>query len=345
VSVLSAEERAPQGAQAPPALDVSVVVPVYGGERTIETLADGLAAVAQREGWTWELLFVCDRPRDGSWEIARRLAEERSEVRAWRLARNFGQHPATLLGLREARGAVIATLDEDLQHSPEDLPALVEAARSIDGIAYGTFEEPRHEWWRNLTSRLVRSFLARYVGTRIASHATAFRAFPAHLRQSFASFRGERVAIDVLLSWSGAPFCCVPTRHAPRAEGRSGYTFRKLVAYLGDLIVGYSTAPLRLASFLGLVAMVLALGIGGYVLVNWLLHGSAVPGFAFLGLSIAILGAAQLLALGVIGEYLGRLYFNSLGKPQYVVGERVPTRPPEGAYVAPSGERTGPDHA
>jgi undecaprenyl-phosphate 4-deoxy-4-formamido-L-arabinose transferase len=143
----------------------------------------------------------------------------------------------------------------------------------------------------------------------------------------------------VLLSWSGAPFVCVPAAHAPRATGPSGYTLRKLVAYLGDLVVGYSTAPMRLASVLGLLAMALALGIGAYVLVNWLVHGSAVPGFAFLGLSIAVLGAVQLLALGVIGEYLGRLYFNSLGKPQYVVAERMDamTAPPAADGVAGPG--------
>ncbi len=123
-----------------PALDVSVVVPVYGGERTIGPLADGLAASFAAAGLRWELIFVCDRPRDGSWAIASGLAAEREEVSAVLLMRNFGQHPATLLGIRRARGRVIVTMDEDLQHSPADVPALVAAAEAIGGVAYGVFD-------------------------------------------------------------------------------------------------------------------------------------------------------------------------------------------------------------
>lgn len=316
------------------AVDVSVIVPVYGGAQTIGPLCAGIRDEMDRLGWTWEVIFVCDRPRDDSWAVARQLAAADARVSAYLLMRNFGQHPATLHGLRVARGRLLVTMDEDLQHSPRDIEALATAAREIDGIAFGTFEEPQHGWWRNLTSRLAKAFLARYVGTQIASHATAFRAFPAHLRAAFADYRGERVAIDVLLSWSGAPFRSVRAAHAPRASGASGYTLRKLVAYLGDLVVGYSVAPLRLASFFGLAAFGFAMLVAGYVLFNWLRYGSAVPGFAFIALSVALFSGAQLLTLGIIGEYLGRLYFSQLGKPQVVVAARAPG--PDAAAVGSS---------
>jgi glycosyltransferase involved in cell wall biosynthesis len=305
----------------PDSLDVSVVIPVYGGEKTIGDLARGIIEVLAAEGLTHELIFVCDRPRDDSWRVARALAREHASVRAIRLLRNFGQHPATLAGLRAARGRWLVTMDEDLQHDPRDVPALLARAREIGGIAYGTFPEPRHSLWRNLTSRLTKAFLRRYVGSGIADRATAFRAFPADLRRAFDQYAGERVAIDVLLSWSGAPFDGVACAHAPRAEGHSGYTFRKLAAYLGDLVVGYSIAPLRWASAVGLLAFVLAAGLVVYVLAVRFAYGQVVPGFAFVAISVAMLSGAQLLALGIIGEYLGRLYFASLGKPQYVIAE------------------------
>ncbi|MCB9506864.1 MAG: glycosyltransferase family 2 protein [Myxococcales bacterium] len=305
-----------------PPPDISVVVPVYGGATTIEALAERVDATMSARGWSYELIFVCDRPRDGSWEVARRLAASGACVRALLLRRNFGQHPATLLGIREARGETIVTMDEDLQHSPEDIPLLVETSRAMSGIAYGIAEELQHAWWRNVTSRTAKWLVARYVGFD-ARDVSAFRAFPATLRAAFADYRGERVAIDVLLSWAGAPARAVRCAFAPRAGGESGYTLRKLVAYLGDLLLGYSTAPLRLASWLGLVAVVAAIAIGAYVLANWFVHGSAVPGFAFLALSVAAFSGAQLLALGLIGEYLGRLYFNSLQKPQYLVEASV----------------------
>lgn len=306
---------------APATLDVSVVVPVYGGQKTIGALATGVREALDAAGLRWELILVCDRPRDSSWAVARQLADEIPQVTAVRLMRNFGQHPATLAGLRMAQGRVLVTMDEDLQHDPRDIPALIAAAHDVGGIAYGTFPEPQHSFFRNLTSRLTKVILRRYVGSEIGSRATAFRAFGRELRMAFDHYAGERVAIDVLLSWSGASFVCVPCAHAPRADGRSGYTLRKLVAYLGDLLVGYSVAPLRLASTMGLLSFVLAACIVFYVLAVRFIYGAVVPGFAFVALSTALFGGTQLLALGIIGEYLGRLYFASLGKPQYLVAE------------------------
>ena len=302
--------------------DISVVIPVYGGERTIEPLVVRTSETLEGEGWTYEIILVCDRPRDGSWAIAKRLAEEREHVTSVLLRRNFGQHPATLLGIRRAKGQTIVTMDEDLQHDPKDLPTLVRASQADDAIAYGVADQLKHAWWRNATSRTAKFFVARYLGFD-ASEVSAFRAFPTHLRDAFAEYHGERVAIDVLLSWAGAPVRSIRCKFQTRDEGESGYTVRKLVGYLMDLALGYSTAPLRLASWLGIVAVFVALAIAGYILGNWLVHGSVVPGFAFLGLSIAVFAGVQLLSLGLIGEYLGRLYFNALGKPQYLVDELV----------------------
>lgn len=299
--------------------EISVVVPVYGGEKTIGTLVERTAEVMEAEGWTHEFILVCDSPRDGSWEVARELAETRPEVVSILLRRNFGQHPATLLGIRRAGGATIVTMDEDLQHDPSDLPMLIRASRADDSIAYGVADELKHAWWRNATSRTAKFIVARYLGFH-ANDVSAFRAFPASAREAFEDYRGERVAIDVLLSWAGAPVRSIRCQYQRRDEGESGYTLRKLVGYLMDLALGYSTAPLRLASWLGIVAFFVAFAIAGYVIFNWLINGSTVPGFAFLGLTIAVFSGVQLLSLGLIGEYLGRLYFNALGKPQYLVG-------------------------
>lgn len=309
--------------------DVSVVVPVYGGEKTIEPLLVALREVADRQGWKMEVIFVCDRPRDGSWAVAERLAATFADVRSVLLLRNFGQHPATLLGIRMARGAVITTLDEDLQHDPDDLPTLVDIARKTRGVAYGLARRPQHGLLRNVASSISKRAMSWYIGRDLIQETSAFRAFHAPLREAFATYRSERVAIDVLLSWSGAPTTAVWCQHAPRQEGHSGYTLRKLVAYLGDLILGFSTAPLRLASFLGLCAMVVAIGLAVFVFVRWLVDGSAVPGFAFLAILTATLGGVQLLTIGVIGEYLGRMYFNSLGRPQYLVERVVEAEAPE----------------
>jgi undecaprenyl-phosphate 4-deoxy-4-formamido-L-arabinose transferase len=298
---------------------VSVVVPVYGGESTLEALLDGLRSSLDAAGLTFEVLLVCDRPRDGSWAIASRLAAADKRVAAVLLGRNYGQHPATLLGIRMAQGSTIVTMDEDLQHSPEEVPRLVVASRASGGIVYGVASRLQHGAWRNFTSRSAKRFLARFVGFSAATDLSAFRAFPARLRDAFERYEGRNVAIDVLLSWSGAATATMTCEHAPRQGGASGYTLRKLVNYMLDLTVGYSTAPLRVASALGLLSVVVAMLVGLFIVANYLVRGSVVPGFAFIALSVAMFSGVQLLSIGVMGEYLGRLYENSLRKPQYTV--------------------------
>jgi undecaprenyl-phosphate 4-deoxy-4-formamido-L-arabinose transferase len=298
---------------------VSIVIPVYGGERTLEALVEGLRGSLEAAGLTFELLLVCDRPRDGSWAIASRLASSDRRVAAVLLGQNYGQHPATLLGIRMAQGTTIVTMDEDLQHSPEEVPRLVVASRASGGIVYGVASRLQHGAWRNFTSRSAKRFLARFVGFSAATDLSAFRAFPARLRDAFERYEGRNVAIDVLLSWSGAATSTMTCEHAPRQGGASGYTLRKLVNYMLDLTVGYSTAPLRVASALGLLSVVVAMLVGLFIVANYLVRGSVVPGFAFIALSVAMFSGVQLLSIGVMGEYLGRLYENSLRKPQYTV--------------------------
>ena len=298
---------------------ITVVVPVYGGESTLEALVQGLRSSLEAAGLTFELLLICDRPRDGSWAVASRLAASDNRVAAVLLGRNYGQHPATLLGIRMARGTTIVTMDEDLQHSPEEVPRLVSASRASGGIVYGVASRLQHGPWRNFTSRTAKRFLARFVGFSAATDLSAFRAFPARLRDAFERYEGRNVAIDVLLSWSGAATSTIVSEHAPRQGGASGYTLRKLLNYMLDLTVGYSTAPLRLASAVGLLSVVVAMSVGLFIVINFLVRGSVVPGFAFIALSVAMFSGVQLLSIGVMGEYLGRLYENSLRKPQYTI--------------------------
>ncbi|MBI5609760.1 MAG: glycosyltransferase family 2 protein [Deltaproteobacteria bacterium] len=301
--------------------EVSVVVPVYGGEATVAELAQGLAAALRDRDW--ELLFVCDRPRDGSWAQVQKLAAENPRVRALLFRRNYGQHPALLCGIRLARGRTVVTMDEDLQHNPADVPALVAVAEQEQALVYGVSAELHHGGFRNLSSRLLKRFLASYLGVDFGRNMSAFRAFPSQAREAFADYRSAMVAIDVLLSWAALPVRALPCAHAPRRAGASGYTFAKLMKLMGDVVLGFSVAPLRLATWAGLAAMLGAFALAAVVGLNWLLHGSAVPGFAFLGLAVTLLGGVQLLALGLLGEYLGRLYGSALGRPQYLVAERT----------------------
>ena len=267
----------------------------------------------------FEVVLVNDGSADRSWEVISDLSRRHAWVRGINLMRNFGQHNALLCGIRDARYDIIVTLDDDLQNPPGEIPKLL--ARLAEGydVVYGAPEKRQHDIWRNLATAATKLTLAGFVGDRAAHGVSAFRAFRAPLRQAFANFQCPYVCIDVLLAWSTTRFDSVPVRHDPRRAGASQYTLRKLVTHALNLLTGFSTRPLRLASWIGFAMTLFGVGLLVFVLVRYLVQGDSVPGFPFLASVISIFSGAQLFALGVIGEYLARMHFRMLDQPAYVV--------------------------
>lgn len=307
---------------------MSLVVPVFNSAPTLSTLVERVATALDPGCSGAELILVDDCSQDSSWEEICRGASRHPWVRGLRLMRNYGQHSALLAGIRAARGETIVTLDDDLQHPPEEIPVLLaELDRGFD-VVYGSPREPRQSVLRRLASEVTRLALHSVMGVATARRASAFRAFRTHLRVAFEAFRGPHVSIDVLLAWATTRFSAVAVRHDPRHAGVSGYSLRRLFAHAIDMMTGFSTLPLRLASLLGLVCAFLGVGILAYVVGRYLLMGSSVPGFPFLASTIAIFSGAQLFSLGIFGEYLARVHFRSMDKPTYVVGAAVNLDPP-----------------
>ncbi|MFZ1538485.1 MAG: glycosyltransferase family 2 protein [Chromatiaceae bacterium] len=305
---------------------ISIVIPVYQAAGSLTELHRRLVAVFGPAETLIEIILVDDGSRDASWAVIQGLAAADARVRGLRMSRNYGQHNALLCGIRAAQGAVIVTLDDDLQHPPEALPRLL--ARLDEGcdVVYGPPEQEQHGLLRNLASRITKWALEGAMGTANARQVSALRVFRTVLRDAFADYRSPTVNIDVLLTWATTRFAAVPVPHAPRQGGASGYTPRKLVRHALNMLTGFSTRPLQLASLMGFIFALFGLVILAYVLIRWLLHGSAVPGFAFLASIIAIFSGAQLLALGIIGEYLARMHARTMERPTYLLRER--TEPP-----------------
>jgi undecaprenyl-phosphate 4-deoxy-4-formamido-L-arabinose transferase len=182
------------------------------------------------------------------------------------------------------------------------------------------------------------------MGAETARNVSAFRAFRTHLREGFRDYRSPWVSIDVLLTWSTTRFRCVRVTHAPRTAGVSGYTARKLVAHALNLMTGFSTLPLQIASFVGFGFVLVGVLVMVYVLVGYLVHGSAVPGFAFLASIITIFSGAQLFALGIFGEYLARMHFRSMDRPPYVVRDATEARAEAGMPPVTHAEQAAPRH-
>jgi glycosyltransferase involved in cell wall biosynthesis len=302
---------------------VSVVVPVYNGSATLPELVRRVDEALA--GSDYELVLVNDGSADASWELIAELAGKNRRVRGLDLMRNYGQHNALLAGVRAARNPVTVTIDDDLQNPPEEIPKLL--ARLDEGVdvVYGTAARQHYGFWRGLGTRLGKLALRMAIGSDIAARVGAFRAFRTDLREAFADFEGPYVSLDVLLNWGAARYESVPVDHARRAEGRSSYSFGRLATHALNVLTGFSTRPLRIASLVGLAFTLFGVAILVLVVVRYFVEGDTVPGFPFLASIIAIFSGVQLLTLGVIGEYLARMHVRVMDRPAYAVRREVGT--------------------
>jgi len=230
---------------------LSVVVPVYNSEASLAELVARLRPVLEKHASPYELILVNDGSRDGSWPVIEELAGRHDWIRGINLMRNFGQHNALLCGIRAARHDIIVTMDDDLQNPPEEIPNLLEKlAQGFDAV-YGTPETRQHGFFRNFASWITKLALQSSMGAETARHASAFRVFRTSLRDAFASYRSPFVSIDVLLTWGTGRFGAVRVDHRPRMTGTSNYTFRRLAVHALNMMTGFSTLPLQIASLTG----------------------------------------------------------------------------------------------
>lgn len=298
---------------------VSVVIPVYNAEKSLDSLYSRIRAVMDSCKFDFEVIFVEDCGDDTSWPIISRLANSDVHVRGFRMSRNYGQHNALLCGIRAARGDVIVTMDDDLQHPPEEIPRLFYKLDEGYDVVYGPPEYEQHGLLRDLASQITKFALTSTMGADTAKKASAFRVFRTELRNAFTDFRSPTVSVDVLLTWGSTSFAAVPVRHEPRQFGNSGYTFRKLINHALNMLTGFSTRPLQLASLMGFFFAIFGFVMLCYVILRWFLYGSVVPGFAFLSSIVTIFSGAQMLSIGIIGEYLARMHFRTMERPPYLV--------------------------
>ncbi len=302
---------------------LTVVIPVYRSEAILPELVRRLEPVLAETADNFELILVNDSSPDRSWDVISDLAGQHSWIHPINLMRNYGQHNALLCGIRAARYDVIVTMDDDLQHPPEEIPKLLTALAEGYDVVYGTPQQEQHGLGRDFASWITKLTLQNVMGAEIARQVGAFRVFRAQVAKAFAHYEGSFVSIDVLLSWGTNRFAAIPVKHVPRKQGASGYTFRKLMTHAMNMMTGFSTMPLQIASMIGFVFTLFGLLVLVYVIGRYFLNGDPVPGFPFLASVVALFSGAQLFALGIIGEYLARMHFRSMQKPPYVVREGI----------------------
>lgn len=304
----------------------SVVVPVYNSEQTLEDLVSELVDVLAQCSAAHEILLIDDGSTDGSWGVIEAIVATTAGVRAIRLTRNFGEHNAVLCGIRAARHEVIVTVGDDLQQPPSEIPVLLDALVAGTDVVYGTPVRERHGHARVLVSRVSKLALASVGGVPGATTLSSFRAFRTELRDSFGVVAGPRCSVDVLLMRATRRIKSVPIRHDFRRVGRSNYTPQMLVDHAVDLMTGSSVRPLRLVWLLGAGLTV----VGSLLLIAIVMVGvtgtTDLSDTWVLGVFISLLTGLQLLAIGLLGEYVGRLHLSIIGAPTYVTAVSIEGR-------------------
>lgn len=288
-------------------MDLSVVVPVYGSAPIVEELARRLRAALEPTGWRWEVLLVDDDSPDGAWHRILAVCEADPRFRGLRLMRNQGQHIATLCGMDHASGGLVVTMDDDLQHRPEDIPRLVAALDDDLDCVMAAFPRKRHGPLRNLGSRLVSWLNRRAYRLPAGVRLSTFRVLRGSLVRRMRDYRVSRPAVAQLIFLSTSRVANIELPHEDRYAGRSGYTMVRTLRLALDHFLNASNIPLRAITVTGLLACVGSLAVGCWVLVRALAGDVGVPGWASVMVLQAFLFGVLLLGVGMLSEYLHRL--------------------------------------
>ena len=298
---------------------LSVVIPVYNEERNLDALYARLAPVLNGTGQPYEVIFVDDGSADGSLEILRRLHDAHRAVRVIALNRNYGQHAAVFAGLDHARGDAIVTLDADLQNPPEEIPRLLAQLEAGHDVVGGWRENRQDPAIRRFLSWCMNRLTSIMVGVRMRDYGCMLRAYRREVVDVLQGCRELSSFVPALANSFARSPIEVPVRHDPRANGRSQYGPFRLIRLALDLMTGFSLLPVQVVSLAGIGIALLGLGFGAFLLVRRLFVGPEVEGVFTLFAILFVFVGIQVLALGLIGEYVGRIYLEVRRRPRYVV--------------------------
>lgn len=304
------------------AMTLSVVIPVYNGAGTIGRLVETLVEHLSRR-YELEIVLVNDGSRDDSHAVCQTLRQRYGSLVTYlRLAKNFGEHNSVLAGLNHVTGDYAVILDDDFQNPPEEIEKLIDTA--VNGsydVVYSYYTEKRHSWLRNLGSRFTNAVASSLLDKPRDLYLSSFKCLNRFLVREVVKYTGPYPYLDGLILRSTSSIGTVLVRHDPRTEGRSGYTLRKLVGLWLNMFVNFSILPLRMSTLLGFVFS----GVGAFwsvwMVIEKLVNPGIPMGITSILVAVFTFAGIQLLIIGLIGEYLGKLFLSMNQTPQYVIRE------------------------
>jgi dolichol-phosphate mannosyltransferase len=300
---------------------VSVVLPVFNEEGNLREVHRRLTAVLRALRQPYELIFVDDGSTDASIDILAALHHEDTSVTVLQLSRNFGHHLAVTAGIDHAHGDAVVLMDADLQDQPEEIPTLLRKLDEGYDVVYGIRANRRHSLFKRLMSNVFFAMTSRMVHG-FDLNTGMFRAARRHVIETVRQCRETNRFVVGLISWAGFRQTGVTVAHAPRGTGRTKYTLGKQLRLGVNTLTSFTMIPLRLATYLGIVTSVIALLYAVIVIARRLIWGLGEIGWPSLIVVVLFLGGAQLLCVGIFGEYLGRVLAEVQHRPLYVVARR-----------------------
>ena len=300
---------------------ISIVIPVYNSAGTLQQLHSRICS--SLNGQNYQLILVNDDSRDRSWETISQICSSDNKVLAVNLRKNAGQDNAILAGLRFVKGRFVVIMDDDLQHAPEDIPALVKRCEEGFDVCYASFYRKRQSWVKRLGSR-VNGMLACWVLKKpLGIYLSPFKAMKAEIAAEIAAYSGPYPYIDGIILETTSYFGQVTVEHHQRVSGKSNYTMSRSASVLFKLFTGFSVAPLRLAALTGMGIALVGLGLIFYYLYDYFIVRDFVEGWTTLVVLIIFFGGLNLMMLGLLGEYIGRIFLTLSNKQQYTIREII----------------------
>jgi len=299
---------------------LSIVLPIYNEEATLPELERRLLAFLESIGETWEVVLVNDGSRDRSLPLLAALCAREPRFRLISLARNFGHQAAITAGVDRASGDAVVIMDADLQDPPDVVREMIGRWRSGYDVVYAVRESRAGEsWFKKVSAAAFYRVLRRLLGVEIPADVGDFRLVSRKVVLVLRELRETHRFVRGMVAWVGFKQTAVVYRRAARHAGETKFPLRKMLSFSLDAITSFSTIPLRIATWLGVAAGVVAIGTGGWAVWTKLVHRATLPGWTTLMIAVSLGASAQLLMTGILGEYVGRIYEEVKRRPLYVV--------------------------
>lgn len=306
-------------------VDVSVVIPVYRSEACVRPLVESVTAALTQDGRRdrHEIILVNDCSPDGSWDEITSAARDYPAVRGLLLSKNFGQHNATMAGLRESRGTYVVIMDDDLQHPPEAIPEILARLRAGADVCYTTYRHRRHAAWKRVGSWINNAAATTLLGKPYGLYLSSFKGLTRVVIDAITQYDGPFTYLDGLILDVTRKIDVLAIEHRDRMAGKGNYNLIRSVSLWLKMATSFSVLPLRIASFAGMLFGLLSAVFASVIVIRVLVYGAPSPGWASVFVAVLFMGSVQLMSIGLVGEYIGRAYLRMNNKPQYVVRERT----------------------